>query len=392
MRFSTVLIAAATCLIISIANVPARAQTDRRADHSSRDPRTFRVVIEHNVFNEGSPLEIESGDSVIWVNKDNMPHTATSTPESAQDFDTGFIQAGQESEPVLFLKESGESGFPYECDVHDAVIMKGVVVVRGVATPIHHESPSIHSMLVLGSDGRDVFLHHYDLFNNPNHSYHVTLEAMIDDDKARKLYDDFRRTNGDVMVSIDPEVFFLREIADGARTSFQAKFSEPARPGGVPTQWGTIISGMENVRIKILRIIQFRMFDPDAVYPANLVYQLFGNEKEVFLAHEVTASPNFQHVVKLKEIPTFLTPAIIKSSPLVSIEGKSLRGDGVKTLKVAVLSNSTHILLSPPVGSINPTPPLREGEELTVRIGSDKTTRRLLVGKSIWYDFRILNR
>jgi plastocyanin len=391
MNRSATFFAATAFLAVFMHWAPAGAQ-DRPVAETPRDPRTFRVVIEHNVFNGGVPLQIESGDSVIWVNKDNMPHTATSTAASAQDFDTGFIQPGQESEPVLFPKESDSAGFPYECDVHDAVIMKGVVVVRGVAAPIHHESPSIHSMLVLGRDGRNVFLHHYDLFNNPNHSYHVTLEALIDDDKARKIYDDFRRANGDVMVSIDPEVFFLREIADGTRTSFQAKFSEPAKPGGVPTQWGTVIPGMENVRIKILRIIQFRMFNPDSAYPPNLVYQLFGNDKEVFLAHEVTASPNFQHVVKLKTVPSFLTPAIIKSSPLVSIQGKSLRADGTKTLKVAVLTNSTHILLSPPVGSINPTPPLAEDEQLSVLVGSDTALRQMTVGKSIWYDFRILNR
>jgi plastocyanin len=356
------------------------------------EPQTIRVVIEHNIFNHGEPVHIHAGDSVIWVNKDKMPHTATSTDASAQEFDTGFIQPGMESEPVLFLEESGPSGFPYECDVHDAVIMKGIVIVEGVALAVHHESPSIHSMLVLGQSGSDIFLHHYDLFNNPNHSYHVTLEASIVDPAQRRIYDAYHHAHSDVMVSIDPEVFFLHEIADGSRTSFTAKFSGPAVPGGVPTQWGTVIPGLENVKISITRIIQFRAFDPNAAYPALLTYQLFGNGKEVFLAHEVTEAPNFQQVVKIKGVPSFLSPELIRSSPFVTIKGKSLRSDGTINLRIAVLTNSTHILLSPPVHSINPEPPLSNGEAIEIYIGTDKQVHQLSVDRSIWSDFRILNR
>lgn len=379
-------------ILLLFASMTHAQATPEQATNVNAESQTFRVIVEHNVFNDGKPLYIRAGDSVIWVNKDKMPHTASSTSASSQDFDTGFIQPNQESEPITFLKESGPEGFPYECDVHDVNIMKGVIIVKGVATPVHHESPSIHSMLVMGKDGSDIFLHHYDLFNNPNHTYHVTLEGKIPDDKQRRIYNDYHASHGDVMISIDPEGFFLREIGDGTRRSFRAKFSGPAEHGGTPTQWGTVIPGLEDVGIEITRIIQFRMFDPNAVYPSLLTYQLFGNATEVFMAHEVTASPSFQHVVKLQTVPSFLTPQLIRSSPLISIEGKSLKADGSRTLKVAVLSNSTHMLLAPPVGSLNPSLPLNEGEQLSVHIGSEKEIRQLIVGKSIWYDFRILNR
>ena len=379
-------------LLLLLASLAHAQATPEQAMTAGAEPQTVKVIVEHNIFNGGKPLTIRAGDSVVWVNKDKMPHTATSTSASSQDFDTGFIQPDQESEPITFLKESGQEGFPYECDVHDVHIMKGIIFVKGVATPVHHESPSIHSMLVMGKDGSDIFLHHYDLFNNPNHTYHVTLEAKIPDDKQRQIYNDYHASHGDVMVSIDPEGFFLHEIRDGTRRTFRAKFSGPAAPGGTPTQWGTVIPGLEDAQIEITRIIQFRMFDKNAVYPELLTYQLFGNATEAFLAHEVTASPSFQHVVKLKTIPSFLTPELIRSSPLISIEGKSLKADGFRTLKVAVLSNSTHMLLAPPVGSLNPSLPLNDGEQISVHIGAEKQVRQLTVEKSLWYDFRILNR
>src|SRR5262249_29216683 len=160
---------------------------------------------------------------------------------------------------------------------------------------------------------------------------------------------------------------------------FRAKFSGPAEKGGSPTQWGTVIPGLEDVRIDIIRIIQFRMFDPNAIYPSLLTYQLFGNASEAFLAHEVTAIPSFQHVVKLNNIPAFLTQELIHANPFVVIEGKNIKRAPSTTLKVAVLSNGTHILLSPPVHSLNPSVPLTEGEEITVYIGNEKHSQNLTV-------------
>ena len=159
------------------------------------------------------------------------------------------------------------------------------------------------------------------------------------------------------------------------------------------TQWGNIIPGLKDIAIKIKRIIQFRHFDANARFPDRLTYQLFGNDSEVFLAHEVTAAPSFQHVVKLDDqLPSFLTPAVIQQAPFVTITDKQIREADTYVLKGSVLSNSTHMLLSPPYGTLNPTPPLKDGEVLNVHIGSDLTLRSLKVKKSIWSDFRILNR
>ncbi len=373
---------------------PAMNMDPGMADMSGNPgPQTVHIVIRNNQFSGGQPVVVRVGDSVVWDNYDLMPHTATATSQSAQAFDTGFIRPGTSSEPIVFMKESGPAGFPYECDVHDAMIMHGVVIVKGAVGPTTlHESPSIHSMLVLGRHSDDIFLHHYDLFNNPNHSYHVTLEAEIVEPAAKKLYDDWRAANGDGMVAIDPEVFFLPELKNGTRTEFYAKFSETARPGGVETQWGTVIPGLEHAKIKIKRVIEFRHFDPQAKYPDHLTYLLFGNSNEVYLAHEVTEAPNFQQVVMLNGVPPFLTPAIIASAPIVTIPDKQIRRIGPVVMEAAALSNSTHILLAPPVGSLNPTPPLADGEQISITVGTDTTLHAVTVKKSIWYDFRILNR
>ena len=156
-----------------------------------------------------------------------MPHTASSPDGAAQDFDTGFIPPGGRSD-LVFLRESGRAGFPYACDVHDAKPrMKGKVVVKGFTAPAphhHHHSPNIHSFLVLGQDATDIFLHHYDLFNNPNHQHHVTLEAEIAERSPRKIYNRWRSQHGDgVEVVTNSQHTLLHQII--SRMSFVGTIS-----------------------------------------------------------------------------------------------------------------------------------------------------------------------
>ena len=223
MRFG--LITALFALILGLSSAQGQTPT----------PIVVRIEIQGHKFNNGVPVTIRVGDAVIWVNKDNMAHTASRYSDT-DGFNTGFIQSGAESEPITFLKASGPKGFAYACDVHDDPKhpMDGLLVVSGDTTPdhVHHESPSIHSMLVSGSDPYHLFLHHYDLFNNPNHSYHVTIEAMIDDASARSIFENWRKANPDARATIDPEVFLLPELKPGGtRPSFKARFSEfPNKP------------------------------------------------------------------------------------------------------------------------------------------------------------------
>lgn len=368
------------------------------AEAQTPTPTTIRIDIQGNKFNNGAPVTIRVGDSVVWVNKDKMTHTASRYSDT-DGFNTGFIQSGAESEPIVFLKATGAQGLSYACDVHDDPKhpMIGLLVVAGATAPdhIHHESPSIHSMLVSGNDPDQLFLHHYDLFNNPNHSYHVTLEAMIDDAGARATFVAWRRANPLARATIDPEVFLLPELkpGTGTRSTFKAKFSEfPNKPSAEETQWGTAIPGLDAAPIKIVRVIQFRAFDPDAKYPDRLTYQLYGNANEVFLAHEVTEAPSFQQVVQLKDVPDFLTPGLIRSAPLVTFPTKRLARSPSVVMKTAVLNNSTHLLNAPPINTLNPQSPLANGEEVEVLIGNDPTLRKITIGRSIWEEFRIINR
>jgi plastocyanin len=84
------------------------------------------VVIDDFAFSPGS-VEIRAGDTVTWINRDAVPHTATARNGS---FDTGLFGEG-ESRAVRFRVPGT---YRYVCTPHPD--MTGTVVVRAPATGV----------------------------------------------------------------------------------------------------------------------------------------------------------------------------------------------------------------------------------------------------------------
>ena len=93
---------------------------DANAGQTARKPKTHTVVIEGTTFAPAS-LTVASGDSVVWLNKDPFPHTATS---KAGGFDSQVIAAGESWKYVA--RKKGD--FDYLCTLHTT--MKGVLRVK----------------------------------------------------------------------------------------------------------------------------------------------------------------------------------------------------------------------------------------------------------------------
>ena len=108
---SCVLVAGAIALLAFESRRPAPAHTEGE---------THTVAIEGMQFVPRA-LTVKSGDSVVWVNKDLFPHTATS---EAGGFDSQQI-AASESWRHTFGK-TGE--FSYVCTLHPT--MKATIEVK----------------------------------------------------------------------------------------------------------------------------------------------------------------------------------------------------------------------------------------------------------------------
>jgi plastocyanin len=91
------------------------------ATQKARKPATHTVTLDATSFQPAS-LAIRAGDSVTWVNKDVMPHTATST--KAGVFDSGTLAPGKSWKYTF--KTAGD--IAYVCQFHPT--MKGAVQVK----------------------------------------------------------------------------------------------------------------------------------------------------------------------------------------------------------------------------------------------------------------------
>ena len=101
-----------TLLKLSLA-VPAvvLATTARAATH--------QVTIINMAFQPAN-LTIAAGDTVVFANQDNAPHTAT---DDAGAFDTGRLTGGTSAQ--LTFAAAGQ--FAYHCDIHR--MMKGTITI-----------------------------------------------------------------------------------------------------------------------------------------------------------------------------------------------------------------------------------------------------------------------
>jgi plastocyanin len=117
--------AVAAGLLLAAAAAPTAAtihQAGRRhkASQSAGSPTVHTVIIDATRF-QPATITIKAGDSIVWINKDMFPHTATS---QAGGFDSGVLLAGK-SWTHTFTKK-GEVA--YTCTLHPT--MKGSVQVK----------------------------------------------------------------------------------------------------------------------------------------------------------------------------------------------------------------------------------------------------------------------
>jgi hypothetical protein len=76
------------------------------------------------------------------------------------------------------------------------------------------------------------------------------------------------------------------------------------------------------VTVEIVRIIHFRLFQPDDTKRDVLSYVLFGNDSETFLAHGIGSYPDFDQVLKVTVDPNQRHLSESAAATIVSIPGR----------------------------------------------------------------------
>jgi plastocyanin len=101
-----------------MASLSCRGAPEKAPDAPA--PRTHTVAMELVKF-QPEKLSVNTGDSVVWVNKDMVPHTVVS---KTGGFDSRDVAAG--ASWTFTAKTPGE--FEYVCTLHP--VMKAVLQVK----------------------------------------------------------------------------------------------------------------------------------------------------------------------------------------------------------------------------------------------------------------------
>jgi hypothetical protein len=199
----------------------------------------------------------------------------------------------------------------------------------GAGSATADDRPANHNMLVFGEQA--VFLSHLPMFNRLNadgtefltvHRYQVILEAALTTEQLG-IYMKDRRAHPDTrLYTLGPQAFVLSQLftPEGAprRNSFTATvFRGHLEADGIP------VPGLEDVLVKIARVVHGRMFDPHASKPAALEYLLFGRGMERFLAHAIFTPPDFDHVLPVNLIGAELTDRDLNQDVRIVIPDKT---------------------------------------------------------------------
>jgi hypothetical protein len=221
------------------------------------------------------------------------------------------------------------------------------------------DTPNTHGMFMLGTT--TLYLCHMPMFTKEDHYYQVTLQARLDPTSMKAYLADRASHPGEAynLINPDSDSFILPDVANGTITSFPATVYRGYSNEGGGTPGPAILS---NATVLVDRVIRYRAFDQDVPRPEHLTYVLFGDGAEAHLDHYIARDPDFQHLLTLPEVPTWLSKSQLRAGVEVSFVD----------------------LKSEPIGCESP---LREGVYPVMFQGRPESAVPLRVGprSTIWY-------
>lgn len=145
------------------------------------------------------------------------------------------------------------------------------------------DDPPAHNMLVFGD--QTVFFSHLPMFDSVNatgtdfrspHRFQVILQAALTSEQMASYAKD-RAANPDTQFyTIGPEPFVLTRLFEPKAAPQLAQFAGTVFNGHLEREPNHPVAGLEDVQVKVARVVHGRKFDPRASKPAALEYLLFG--------------------------------------------------------------------------------------------------------------------
>jgi plastocyanin len=125
-----------------VTQIRTESPAEEEEQQAPAEPGTTAISILQGAAVQGSPdydpdaAQVPVGNTIVWDNQDTVPHTATSgtgaqDPNSAQLFDTGIVNGGEESTAVELQGVSEGQTIPYYCIIHPYMTAELTVTAAG---------------------------------------------------------------------------------------------------------------------------------------------------------------------------------------------------------------------------------------------------------------------
>jgi hypothetical protein len=227
------------------------------------------------------------------------------------------------------------------------------------------EDPATHNMLLVGE--QTAYLSHLPMFVGLNsektdfatpHRFQVILEASFTEGN-RNLTDvyiaDRKQHPAVKMYTFNPARFVLPDL-DPAGSSPLRKFRGNALIRGHLERGGTpFIGDFEPppaggaFDVNVVNVVHFHKFVPGAAKPTQIQYILFGKGPETFLAHFITAPPDFDQIISVRVTGQKFSDAELSRGITVTFPGRA--NTSRERLKEKVRASGTFLS-----GGTNPKP------------------------------------
>lgn len=151
------------------------------------------------------------------------------------------------------------------------------------------DKPSTHGMLLFGSE--KIYVSHLPMFHSP-HDYQIILELELSKQDNLKYVSDKNKNANYTTYTIEPEKFVLPDMVNNPKPFKVNLYRGHFERGGIEI--------LKNITVKIVSVVYFKKFNPEETKSKTSNFIFFGNEKEQFLAHEITNKPDFEQIIEVK--------------------------------------------------------------------------------------------
>jgi hypothetical protein len=158
-----------------------------------------------------------------------------------------------------------------------------------VMSNLSKQTPMSHGFLMIGTE--KLFSCHLPMYFMPEHSFQVILEIELGGNDIETYLKTRKENPGEPLIIMNDKRMLLEELVNSGSYKAAGYFAnENGDPKGKPP----FIPFIGPTTVTIKRKLLFESLNPNAEYPENLTYYLYGANSEFHLSHLLSKAPNFQ--------------------------------------------------------------------------------------------------